>query len=428
MGQNARTRITFSALAWAMSLLGLLCFTVLPVARAQTKPAAPGAPPVTVSVIEVSPRALPLYTEYTGTTDALETVEIRARVDGFIEQKLFNGGQVIKAGERLYLLDQRTFIAELQKAKAAVAKAEADLRYAKEGVEVFRAESRLAQSRAALVKAEQDVARYRPLVTAGGGPQQDLDAAVAQRKCQGRSGARKAELTRPNSTADADRAGCCRTGMRHGPRCAWQSLNLDYTEIRAPVNGRIGESNIFVGGLATKNSAQAPDPALAAGSDPGEGQDRGARIPQLHPKESATAEERGRAGIGPRLSAPAGGWQHLSLPRPLPVGGSRRGPADRHPGNHPGFPQSRRLRCCRAPSAASEVQTGEKSGVFLVPQRAIRELQGVRSRVSGRQGRYGRDTHGHGRRASGGISGSSRKAWRRAIGSSWKGSSGCSPA
>ena len=164
MGQNARTRVTFSALALALSLLVLLCFTVLPVAHSQTKPGPPSAPPPTVSVIEVSPKALPLYTEYTGTTDALETVEIRARVDGFIEQKLFNGGQIIKAGERLYLLDQRTFIAEVQKAKAAVAKAEADLRYAKEGVEVFRAESRLAQSRAALIKTEQDVARYTPLV------------------------------------------------------------------------------------------------------------------------------------------------------------------------------------------------------------------------------------------------------------------------
>src|SRR5207247_4815119 len=117
MGQNACTRITFYALALAVSLLVLLCFTMLPVARSQTKPGPPSAPPVTVSVIEVSPKALPLYTEYTGTTDSLETVEIRARVDGYIEQKFFQGGQVVKTGERLYLLDQRTFSAEAQKAK-----------------------------------------------------------------------------------------------------------------------------------------------------------------------------------------------------------------------------------------------------------------------------------------------------------------------
>jgi len=150
----------------ALSLVLLRCLTLLPIADAQTKPAAPSAPPPTVSVIEVTPKALPLYTEYTGTTDALETVEIRARVDGYIDQKLFHGGQVIKAGERLYLLDQRTFLADLQKAKAAVAKAQADLQFAKEGVEVFRAESRLVASRATLVKTEQDVERYTPLVKA----------------------------------------------------------------------------------------------------------------------------------------------------------------------------------------------------------------------------------------------------------------------
>src|SRR5689334_22225740 len=108
MGQNARTRVIVPLCVLALSLVLLHCFTMLPVAHSQTKPGAPSAPPPTVSVIEVSPKALPLYTEYTGTTDALDTVEIRARVDGYIEQKLFNGGQLIKAGERLYLLDQRT--------------------------------------------------------------------------------------------------------------------------------------------------------------------------------------------------------------------------------------------------------------------------------------------------------------------------------
>ena len=213
MGQNFRPRIAFYTFVLALGLLSLLRCSMPSVVHSQTKPGPPSAPPVTVSVIEVSPKALPLYTEYTGTTDALETVEIRARVDGYIEQKLFNGGQVIKAGERLYLLDQRTFIAEVQKAKAAVAKAEADLRYAKEGVEVFRAESRLAQSRAALVKTEQDVARYAPLVKEQAASQQDLDASIAQRDVSREEvAARKTELTQTKLTQQhADRPGHCRT-------------------------------------------------------------------------------------------------------------------------------------------------------------------------------------------------------------------------
>jgi hypothetical protein len=88
------------------------------------------------------------------------------RVDGFIEQRLFDAGQLVKANELLHVLDQGVCNAELQKTKAAMAKAEAELRFAKEKevVEAMRAESRLAQSRAALAKADQDVARYRSLV------------------------------------------------------------------------------------------------------------------------------------------------------------------------------------------------------------------------------------------------------------------------
>src|SRR4030095_8363091 len=80
---NAGTRVAVSLYVFPLSLLLLLCFSMLPVARSQTKPGAPSAPPPTVSVIEVSPKALPLYTEYTGTTDSLDTVDIRARVDGY---------------------------------------------------------------------------------------------------------------------------------------------------------------------------------------------------------------------------------------------------------------------------------------------------------------------------------------------------------
>ena len=250
---SSKVRLHTFVLAWG--LLYLLRCSIPSVVHSQTKPGTPSAPPPTVSVIEVSPKALPLYTEYTGTTDALETVEIRARVDGFIEQKFFNGGQVIKAGDRLYLLDQRTFIAEVQKAKAAVAKAEADLRYAKEGVEVFRAESRLAQSRAALIKTEQDVARYAPLVKDQAASQQDLDTSIAQRDgTREEVSARKQELTQTKLTQQTQisLATAELEAARANLRLA--DLNLGYTDIRAPVAGRIAESEAFVGTLATKNS------------------------------------------------------------------------------------------------------------------------------------------------------------------------------
>src|SRR5512134_4099936 len=66
MGQNVRTNVIVSLGVVAVSLLLLLYFSRLPVAHSQAKPGPPSAPPVTVSVIEVSPKAMPIYTEYRG--------------------------------------------------------------------------------------------------------------------------------------------------------------------------------------------------------------------------------------------------------------------------------------------------------------------------------------------------------------------------
>jgi membrane fusion protein (multidrug efflux system) len=380
MGQDTRTRVTFSALALAVSLLVLLYFSVLPGVHAQTRSGPPSAPPATVSVIEVSPKALPLYSEYTGTTDSLDTVEVRARVDGYIEQKLFHGGQIIKAGERLYLLDQRPFIAEVQKAKAAVAKAEADLRYAKEGVEVFRAESRLAQSRAGLIKAQQDVTRYTPLVKEQAASQQDLDTAVAQRDvAKEEVEARKTELTQTKLTQKTQIS--LATAELEAARAVLRlaELNLGYTDISAPVTGRIAESDAFVGTLATKNS---PKPLTQLSPlDPIQVKVKiGERDylnytrtlspdPEVRKKQVITSFQfqlllgdgstypyPGRFRSGDRAVDPQTGTLEIVIDFPNPQGVLLPGIFSR-----------------------VKIQTGEKSGVFLVPQRAITELQGIRT-------------------------------------------------
>ena len=130
----------------------------------------------------------------------------------------------VKANELLYVLDQRT----------------------------YRAESRLAQSKAALVKADQDVARYRPPVRQEAAPKIDLDAAMTQQEVlREEVNARKAELTQSKlqQRTQIVLAAAELEFARAAQRLAEWDLN--YTEIKAPVNGRIGESNSFVGGLAT---------------------------------------------------------------------------------------------------------------------------------------------------------------------------------
>jgi len=373
----SRSSLSWYPIAATLSLL-LICVSGCTEVKSASQQETPSAPAVSVTVIQVTPRTVPIYNEYTGTTDATETAEIRARVNGYIEKRLFDAGQLVKVDQLLYVLDQRTYNADLQKAKAAVAKAEADLQFAKEGVEVLRAESRLAQSRAALVKVDQDVARYGPLVKQQAAPQVDLDTALAQQQVlREEVNARKAELTQTKlqQRTQIALAAAELESARATQRLA--ELNLDYTEIKAPVNGRIGESNIFVGGLATANSSQPL--TLLSPLDPIQVKVKiGEREYLNYVKKTLDEEERGRRAAG------------LAFQLLLADGSTYRSPGRFRSADRAVDPQTGTLEITLdfpnpdlslLPGTFSRVrvQTGEKGGVFLVPQRAIRELQGVRS-------------------------------------------------
>ena len=363
------------ALALSLMVIGVSGDTEV---KSASKQETPSAPAVSVTVIQVNPRTIPIHNEFTGTTDATETVEIRARVNGYIEKRLFDAGQLVKENQLLFVLDQRTYNADLRKAKAGVAKAEADLRFAKEGVEVLRAESRLAASRAALVKADKDVARYGPLVRQEAAPKIDLDASLAQQQVlREEVNARKAELdqTKLQQRTQISLAAAELEAAQATQRL--EELDLEYTEIRAPVTGRIGEPTIFVGGLATANS---PQPlTLLSPLDPiqvkvrigerdylnyiqkvrnEEGRGRGAAefSFQLLLGDSSTYRYPGRFRSADRAVDPQTGTLEITLDFPNPE-----------------------LTLLPGTFSRVRVQTGERSGVFLVPQRAVRDLQGVRS-------------------------------------------------
>jgi membrane fusion protein (multidrug efflux system) len=106
-------------------------------------------------------------------------VEVRGRVDGYVEQWLFRPGQVVKKGQALYILDLRPYQAQVQQAQGALAQSEAELTFARKQVSQLEAEANLASAEANLVKARQDYERLKPLVAEDAAAQQDLDAAVA---------------------------------------------------------------------------------------------------------------------------------------------------------------------------------------------------------------------------------------------------------
>src|SRR5688572_28868716 len=131
-------------------------------AQQQTKGQAPPAP--TVEITTVEPQDTPIFSEYPTQTYARDLVEVRARVDGYIERWLFQPGQQVSAGQPLYILDLRPYRAQLQQAQGSVRQAEADLTFAKQQVSTLEAEANLEAAKANLVKAQQDYDRLKPLV------------------------------------------------------------------------------------------------------------------------------------------------------------------------------------------------------------------------------------------------------------------------
>src|SRR5437764_11026034 len=82
---------------------------------------APGTPPpMPVSVMQIRTQDVPIYGNYASQTFARDMVEVRGRVDGYVESRSFQAGTDVRAGQVLYKLDQRQYNAEVQKAKADV--------------------------------------------------------------------------------------------------------------------------------------------------------------------------------------------------------------------------------------------------------------------------------------------------------------------
>ncbi len=138
---------------------------------------APAATPVVV--VEIQPADVPIFAEFAAQTYARNMVEVRGRVDGYLERWLFRPGSEVRAGDVLYVLDLRPYEASVQQARANLKQGEADLDFARRQVSLLQAQANLATAQANLIKVQQDYERLKPLVDADAASKQDLDAAVA---------------------------------------------------------------------------------------------------------------------------------------------------------------------------------------------------------------------------------------------------------
>ena len=218
--------------------------------------AAAAPPPPAVVVVQVVQRNAPIMREFVARTEAVPTVEIRARVPGVLEQVRFREGSLVNKGEVLFVIQQAEYKASVQAADALLAKAQADLSRARDASIIDRSRANLEQAKADLGKARNDVARYRPLAQEKAIPQQDLDTAIsseqaAAAKVDAYEAALKDTVLQQRTAIQLAEA-----SVESAKASLIQAkLNLSYTTVESPVAGIIGKLNVDQGNLVGKGEA-----------------------------------------------------------------------------------------------------------------------------------------------------------------------------
>jgi RND family efflux transporter MFP subunit len=220
---------------------------------AASKQTAAAPPPPTVVVIEVSQQTVDVASEFVARTEAVPTVEIRARIPGVLEEVRFREGSQIERGQVLFVIQQDEYRAALQSARAQLAKAEADLTRARDVSIVDRARAQLDQAKADFERNRQDVARYRPLAEAQAIPQQDLDVALSKEQV-GVAAVQAAEAAlRDTMLIQRTAIQLAEAAVESGKAAVIQAeLNLAYTMVRSPVTGIVSKLAVDTGNLVGK--------------------------------------------------------------------------------------------------------------------------------------------------------------------------------
>jgi RND family efflux transporter MFP subunit len=293
-----------------------------------SKSAPPPPPPPDVVVADVIQKDVPIYSEWVGTTEGNITAQIRARVQGYLQRRAYEEGSLVHAADLLFVIDPRPYQAALDQAKGDLGRAEA-----------------------ARTKAEQDVTRYAPLAAQQAISQQELDNAV--------QASRAGKAAVDSARAAVEKA----------------QLNLDWTQVKSPIDGIAGIAVAQIGDLVSENTllttVSQVDPIRVSfpiseqeylryahlidlGGQKSRSPEAGPGTMQLILADGSVYPERGRATIANReVDVKTGTMTIVAL-----------------------FPNPRSI--VRPGQYAKVRATMEtKKGALLVPQRAVQELQGT---------------------------------------------------
>src|SRR3569832_843562 len=191
--------------AIALSILAVVAATLSGCGRNDAAAnAAAGMPPPQVTVAQVLQKQVTEFDEFTGRFEAIDRVEVRPRVNGYISSVNFTEGSEVKKGDVLFVIDKRPYAAELK-----------------------RAQAQLNQAKSALTLARSEKVRATNLLAQHAISQEEYDTRT--------SGDEQAEANVQLAEAALETA----------------QLNMTYTKVTSPINGRVSRANITLGNLVT---------------------------------------------------------------------------------------------------------------------------------------------------------------------------------
>jgi multidrug efflux system membrane fusion protein len=193
--------------------------------------------PVPVSVAEATEELVPIQVGTVGTVEAYASVGVKSQVSGPLLGVKFAEGATVAAGDLLFEIDARPFREALRQAEANVRKDEAELRVA---------EANLARDNARLKNAQAEAARFEQLLKEG--------ISTRMQEAEIRTAA---EVAAQSVRADQAALESIRASLESGRSAVEQAtLNLSYTQIRAPISGRTGSLQMHAGNLVQANGDQ----------------------------------------------------------------------------------------------------------------------------------------------------------------------------
>lgn len=193
-------KLSLPSAAFSCGMLAMSCV----VAAAQNAP-----PPPAVSAVPVVSRQITETSDYIGRVTAVDRVEIVARVPGFVEERTFTEGQQVKKGDLLFRIEQATYKAAVEQARATLAKA-----------------------KATEVNAKLQLDRGKDLLR-----NNNISQATVDQRAADEESARASVMEAQAQLTQAE-------------------INLGYTEIRSPIDGRIGLATFTVGNLVQPSSGR----------------------------------------------------------------------------------------------------------------------------------------------------------------------------